>query len=103
MPAPSRSHYLSDTFQHTNDGLVWEREIILSGVPYAELAEELGSFELMPGGAVGGVAFHDGDDAAHDAPAVVGLFDDGLFERFGEVGVGGLVMYRMLCCCNHMF
>ena len=35
--------------------------------------------------------FHDGDDAAHDAPAVVGLLDDVLFERLGEVEVGALL------------
>ena len=57
----------------------------------------------MPGGAVGSVAFHDGDDAVNDAPAVVGLFDDGLFERLGEVAVGGLVWCYGLCFCNHMF
>ena len=39
-----------------------------------------------------GVAFHDGDDAAHDATAVVGLFDDVLFERLCEVEVCGLLL-----------
>ena len=46
----------------------------------------------MPRGAVGSVAFHDGDDAADDATAVVGLFDDGLLERLREVEVCGLVL-----------
>ena len=70
---------------------MWKREIILSGIPDAELVKYLCGFELVPGGAVGGVTFHDGDDAANDAPAVVALLDDGLLERLlGEVDMGGL-------------
>ena len=70
---------------------MWERESFLRGIPDDELVEEFGSFELVPGGAVGGVAFNDSDDASDDATAVVGLFDDGLLERLREVEVGGLV------------
>ena len=46
----------------------------------AELQEELSCFELVPGGAAGRVAFHDGDDAADDAPAALSfLKDDALY------------------------
>lgn len=77
--------------------------VVGRGVADAEFAQELGGFEPVPGCAVGGVAFHDGDDALDDAPAVVGLFDDVLFERLGEVEVGLLLLGWVVHLCNHMF
>ena len=51
-----------------------------AGVLEAELQQELCGFELMPRGAAGRVALHDGDDAADDAPAALSfLKDDALY------------------------
>ena len=65
--------------------------------------EELCGLELVPRGAVGSVAFEDGNDASDDAPAAVGLFEYDLSHRLYEVEVGGLLLCWGVYCCDHMF
>ena len=77
--------------------------LLCRGFSCAELVQEFGCFELVPGGAVGCVAFHDGDYAFDDAPAVVGLLDDVPFQRLREADVGCLLLCRVFQLCDHMF
>ena len=56
----------------------------------AELKQELCGFELVPGGAAGRVALHDGDDAADDAPAALSFVKDDALYGFPQPLVGVL-------------
>ena len=67
----------------------------------AEFQQELCGFKLVPGGAAGRVAFHDGDDAADDAPAALSFVKDDALYGFPQPLVGFLLWRCMLQLSDH--
>ena len=67
----------------------------------AELQQELCGFELVPGGAAGRVALHDGDDAADDAPAALSFLKDDALYGLPQPLVGVLFWCSLVQLSDH--